>query len=58
MVPFAEIKANDWDLSINKYKEVVHTEVVYSSPANIIKEIKSLDQDRAKALQILEKFLK
>ncbi len=58
MVPFAEIKANDWDLSINRYKEVVHTEVVYSSPANIIKEIKGLDQDRAKALQTLEKLLK
>ena len=58
MVPFTEIKANDWDLSINRYKEVVHTEVVYSSPTNIIKEIKSLDQDRAKALLTLEKLLK
>ena len=58
MVSFAEIKANAWDLSINRYKEVVHTEVVYSSPANIIKEIKSLDQDRARALQTLEKLLK
>jgi len=58
LVPFKEIKANDWDLSINRYKEVVHEEVIYSTPANIIKEIKSLDQDRAKALQTLEKLLK
>jgi type I restriction enzyme M protein len=58
MVPFAEIKANDWDLSINRYKEVVHEEVTYSSPANIIKEIKNLDQDRAKALTLLERLLK
>jgi type I restriction enzyme M protein len=57
-VPFKEIETNDWDLSINRYKEVVHEEVVYSSPANIIKEIKSLDQDRAKALQTLEKLLR
>ncbi|HRG00814.1 MAG TPA: class I SAM-dependent DNA methyltransferase [Bacteroidia bacterium] len=58
LVPFKEIKDNDWDLSINRYKEVVHEEVTYSTPANIIKEIKSLDQDRAKALQTLEKLLK
>lgn len=58
MVPFKEIKDNDWDLSINRYKEVVHEEVTYSTPANIIKEIKSLDQDRAKAIQTLEKLLK
>jgi type I restriction enzyme M protein len=57
MVPFAEIKTNNWDLSINKYKEVVHTEVVYSSPANIIKEIKNLDQERASALKLLEKLM-
>jgi type I restriction enzyme M protein len=58
MVSFKEIKENDWDLSINRYKEVVHEEVTFSSPAAIIKEIKSLDQDRAKALQTLEKLLK
>lgn len=58
LVPFKEIKANDWDLSINRYKEVVHEVVTYSSPATIIAEIKTLDQDRAKALQTLEKLLK
>lgn len=58
LVPFNEIKANDWDLSINRYKEVVHTEVTYSTPTHIIKEIKSLDQERAKAIQTLEALLK
>src|SRR5690625_3706406 len=29
LVPFEEIKENDYDLSINKYKEVVHEEIEY-----------------------------
>lgn len=57
-VPYKEIETNDWDLSINRYKEVVHEKVVYASPATIIKEIKGLDQDRAKSLLILEGLLK
>jgi type I restriction enzyme M protein len=31
---FADIKANDWDLSINRYKEVVYEEV-HTKPATI-----------------------
>ena len=57
-MPFKEIKANNWDLSINRYKEVVHEEVNYSSPTTIIGEIRTKDQVRAKALQTLEKLLK
>jgi len=58
LVPFAEIKANDWDLSINRYKETVHEEVAYDSPATIINEIKQLDAERAEALKKLEELLK
>ncbi|NJN25193.1 MAG: SAM-dependent DNA methyltransferase [Cyclobacteriaceae bacterium] len=57
MVPFEEIKANDWDLSINRYKEIVYEEVQYDPPAEIIADIKALDADRAKALQTLEELL-
>ena len=32
MVPKAHIVANDYDLSINRYKEVEHTEVEYDAP--------------------------
>jgi type I restriction enzyme M protein len=32
LVPFGEIKANDWDLSINRYKEVEYEEVQYAPP--------------------------
>ncbi len=57
MVPFDEIKANDWDLSINRYKEIVYKEVEYDAPADIIADIKELDNQRADALKALEELL-
>ena len=57
LVPFAEIKANDWDLSINRYKEVVYEEVKFAPPAQLINEIKELDKERASALKLLEGLL-
>ncbi|MFY7937763.1 MAG: type I restriction-modification system subunit M [Flavobacterium sp.] len=58
MVPFADIKANDWDLSINRYKEVVYEEVQYTSPTTVIDEIKHLNAERDAALQTLEELLR
>jgi type I restriction enzyme M protein len=57
LVPFKEIEANDWDLSINRYKEVVYEEVEYAAPADIIADIKQLDIERAEALRALEELL-
>jgi len=57
LVPFSEIKANDWDLSINRYKEIVYKEVKYDPPANIISDIKALDTERTNALKMLEELL-
>ena len=57
MVPFEEIKENDWDLSINRYKEIVYEEIEYAPPTEIIKEIESLDQERNEALTALKKVL-
>lgn len=58
LVPFEDIKTNDWDLSINRYKEVVYDEVVYEKPAVIIQDIKTLQEDNKKKLLILEDLLK
>lgn len=58
LVPFEEIRTNDWDLSINRYKEIVYEEVKYDLPAKIIADIKQLDSDRAEALKMLEDMLK
>jgi len=57
LVPMDEIKANDWDLSINRYKEIVYEEIEYDAPAEIIKQIEQLDGERAEALKVLKALL-
>lgn len=57
LVPFDEIKGNDWDLSINRYKEIVYEAVEYAPPAQIIAEIEQLDGERAEVLQVLKGLL-
>lgn len=56
-VPVAEIRASNYDLSINRYKETVYEEKSYNTPAAIIAEIKQLDKERSEALGKLEKML-
>ena len=57
LVPLQEIKDNDWDLSINRYKEIVYEEVEYDSPAEIIAGIEKLDGERSEALRALKGLL-
>ena len=57
LVPKADIIANDYDLSINRYKEVVYEEVQYEKPITLIQDIKTLQRDNAKKLLDLEKML-
>lgn len=57
LVPFKEIKDNDWDLSINRYKEIVYEEVQYDAPKVILERINQLDAERQKALAELSKFI-
>ena len=58
LVPFNEIKENDWDLSINRYKEIVYEEILYATPSEIIKDIEALDQERNEALSALKEMLR
>ncbi|MGM5470645.1 type I restriction-modification system subunit M [Flavobacteriaceae bacterium LMO-SS05] len=53
LVPFKEIKENDWDLSINRYKEIVYEEVEYDAPSEIIERINLLSVERNKILSTL-----
>jgi type I restriction enzyme M protein len=46
LVSVAEIKTNEWDLSINRYKEIVYEEVEYDSPKMILERIEKLDKER------------
>jgi len=57
LVPLAEIESNDWDLSINRYKEIVYEEVEYAAPAEIITDIEQIDAERTQALQLLKELL-
>lgn len=52
-----EIVENDYDLSINKYKEIVYEEVVYEKPEVIIAKIKELEKEIALNLEELEKMM-
>jgi len=56
-VPVEEIIANDYDLSINKYKETEYEEVKYDSPRVILGRINSLEADIQVGLQELGKML-
>jgi type I restriction enzyme M protein len=58
LVPFDEIKDNDWDLSINRYKEIIYEEIEYAVPSEIIKDIETLDQERNDALTALKEMLR
>ena len=53
-VPFQEIKDNDWDLSINRYKEIVYEEVEYDEPKVILERIGELDEMRADLMKKLD----
>jgi len=57
LVPLAEIEQNNWDLSINRYKQVVYEQVQHDSPAEIIAEIERLDAERVQALAVLKELL-
>jgi type I restriction enzyme M protein len=57
MVPVKEIQDNKYDLSINRYKEVVYEDKTYEKPATIIAQIEALDQERADLLKQLKAML-
>ena len=57
LVPKMEIEENEWDLSINRYKEINYEELEYSNPSVIISEIEKLDGERTNLLSELKKEL-
>ena len=57
MVPLADIVANDYDLSINKYKEVVYEKVEYESTETIIGKIEELEKEIQQDMTELKKLL-
>ena len=57
MVPVEEIRDNNYDLSINRYKEVVYEQKTYEKPEVIIAQIEQLDEERYQLLQDLKKMM-
>jgi len=56
-VPKAEIAAAGYDLSINRYKEVVHEAAEHRHPEEIIAELKALEAEIVEGLAELEAML-
>lgn len=57
LVPKSEIAENNYDLSINRYKEMVYEEVEYEKPEVIIEQIEGLDYERELILKSLKELL-
>lgn len=57
MVPKQEIVDNEYDLSINKYKEIEYVKVEYPPTSEIMANIRSLEAEISKEMDELEKLL-
>ncbi|GAA0888607.1 type I restriction-modification system subunit M [Rhodanobacter soli] len=57
LVPKAEIAGNDYDLSINRYKQVAYEEVQHESPQKILAELKTLESEIMRGIKELEGML-
>lgn len=56
-VPVKEIHENNYDLSINRYKEVVYKQKEYDKPDIIIQQIEKLDHERKVLMEELKEML-
>ncbi len=56
-VPADEIKENNYDLSINRYKEIEYEEIEYEPPKEILKKLRTLEDDIRANLDELERML-
>ncbi|MNI88115.1 hypothetical protein D3C73_1453760 [compost metagenome] len=57
VVPAEEIAANKYDLSINRYREVVYQQEQYEDPKVILQSLKALEQEILADLDVLEGML-
>ncbi len=58
LVPKAEIAGNEYDLSINRYKEVEYEAVEYDPPGVILERLAGLEREIAEGRKELEALLK
>jgi type I restriction enzyme M protein len=56
-VPKADIVAQGYDLSLNRYKEVVHEVVEHRSPKEILAELRGIEEEIQRGMKDLEEML-
>ena len=56
-VPKDEIATNDYDLSLNRYREVVIEEVIHVSPRQILAELTDIEREIQNGMRDLERML-
>ena len=57
LVPKEEIKSNDYDLSINRYKEIEYEEVEYDAPSVILDRVAELEMEIVKGVKALREMV-
>lgn len=57
-VPLSEIAANDYDLSLNRYKEIQHEDVEHAAPEGILATLDGLESEIAQGMAELRELLK
>jgi type I restriction enzyme M protein len=57
-VPKAEIATLGYDLSLNRYKEVVHEEVAHHAPGEILVRLAKLEEEIQQGMKELEGMLR
>ena len=56
-IPNPEIATQNYDLSLNRYKEVVHAEVAHRPPGEILASLDALEKEIALGMRDLETML-
>ena len=57
-VPKTDLVAQGYDLSLNRYREVVHEEIAHRPPAEILKTLRELEAEIQEGMKELEGMLK
>ena len=57
-VPVGEIREHNFDLSINRYKQVVSAQLQYDPPQKILAELKALEAEITRGIEELQEMLK
>ncbi|MBX2990231.1 MAG: SAM-dependent DNA methyltransferase [Bacteroidetes bacterium] len=57
LVPADEIRANKYDLSISRYKEIEHKEIKYEKPHVIMEKVLALEGEIAKDVEEIKRMI-